>query len=144
MSEPKVSYLKFQRFPTEVSFFYDKFNLEMARLRTLYPEIKYNYNMTSTCMLPIISKTRTFQFTCHEASDAFGADEGFKIVHVLKPELTLKQKLEDNDKDVVVFQNVIDKTEIFSQNFFIFSQLNYPFENGKTLLILISKNTINK
>ena len=143
-TEPKVSYLKFQRFPTEVSFFYDKFNLEMARLRTLYPEIKYNYNMTSTCMLPIISETRTFQFTCHEASDAFGADEGFKIVHALKPELTLKQKLEDNDKDVVVFQNVIDKTEIFSQNFFIFSQLNYPFENGKTLLILISKNTINK
>jgi len=142
MSEPKVSYLKFHRFPNDVTFFYDQFNFEMVRMRTLYPEIKYNYNMASNCMLPIISETRTFQFTCWDVVDGKVAGH-WKNFYVLKPELSLKHKLKKSERDIVVFQDVIDKSEIFSENFFIFSQLNNPF-NNKTLLILISKNTINR
>ena len=116
----------------------------MARMRTLYPEIKYNFNMTSTCILPIISETKTFQVSCFSRIDAFGSNNNFQNLYTLKPELSLEYKLKDDNKDIVVFQNVIDKSEIFSKDFFIFSELNYPFQEGKTLLILISKNIINK
>lgn len=145
ISEPEVSYLKFQRFPSDVSFFYDQFNLEMTKMRSLYPEIKYNYNFTSNCMLPIISQTRSFQFSCMHGHDGILGIDLWKDIYVLKPELSLKSKLKENDNDIVVFQNINSKSEIFSENFFIFSQLHYPFhKDNKILLILISKNIKNK
>jgi hypothetical protein len=62
LSEPKISFLKFQRFPIEVSNFYEKFNFEIKKIHSLY-KIDYNYNFSDNALLPIISDTKSFRIS---------------------------------------------------------------------------------
>ena len=139
LSEPKVGILKFQRFPTDVSFFYQQFEKEINKLHSKY-NIAYNYNFTNNSLLPLISKTQSYQFSSFHGHDGFLGSSAWEKAYEYRPDLSLSAKLKNKSDDIIIFQNVKNESEIFSDDFFIFSKLNYPLhKDNKILLILLSK-----
>ena len=139
LSQPRVGLLKFQKFPNEVSFFYEKFEKEINKLHSKY-NITYNYNFTNNSLLPLISKTQSYQFSSFHGFDGYFGVGVWEKAYEYRPDLSLSAKLKNKSDDIIIFQNVKNESEIFSDDFFIFSKLNYPLhKDNKILLILLSK-----
>ena len=150
LSEPKIDFLKYQKFPIEVSFFYEKFDLEIKRMHSLY-KVDYNYNFSDNSLLPIISRTKSLQISSFY--NLFGLSDPDDFVNLYKyyPHLKFSEIIKKKPNNMMVFVMLKDKNEINKfkndinfNDFFIFSELIYPLnKNNPKLLILLPKN-INK
>jgi hypothetical protein len=138
-ANPKVEVLRFQRYPDEISSFYENINYEIIKAQKKY-NINYNFNFTNNSLLPSLCKnTKSFQISSHYG---FNGIEGVSIFgHIYKYREDLNYNNVFFRNDIIVFQNVENKKEIFSDNFFIFKELAYPLhDKKKTILILLPKN----
>jgi hypothetical protein len=150
LSEPKIDFLKYQKFPIEVSFFYEKFDLEIKRMHSLY-KVDYNYNFSDNSLLPIISRTKSLQISSFYNLFGLSDPDDFANLYKYYPHLKFSEIIKKKPNNMMVFVMLKDKNEInkFKNNinfndFFIFSELIYPLnKNNPKLLILLPKN-INK
>ena len=136
---PKVEVLRFQRYPDEISSFYENINYEIIKAQKKY-KINYNFNFTNNSLLPSLGRnTNSFQISSHYG---FNGIEGLSVFgHIYKYRENLNDKNFLFRNDIIIFQNVENKKEIFSENFFIFKELVYPLhDKKKTMLILLPKN----
>ena len=120
LSQPRVGFLKFQKFPNEVSFFYEKFEKEINKLHSKY-NITYNYNFTNNSLLPLISKTQSYQFSSFHGFDGYFGVGVWEKAYEYRPDLSLSAKLKNKSDDIIIFQNVKKEIEIFYYDFFIFT-----------------------
>ena len=147
LSEPKIKFLKYQKFPIEVSNFYEKFDLEINRIHESY-KVDYNYNFSDNSLLPIISRTKSFQIS--PFYNLFGLSDPDDFVNLYKyyPDLKFSEIIKKKPDNLIVFVMLKNKNEIikFEKNinfndFFIFSELTYPLnKDNPKLLILLPRN----
>lgn len=147
LSESKISFLKYQKFPEEVTNFYEKFNSEMFKISSLY-KINYSYNFSDNSLLPIISKLKNPLISSYYNLTGLSEQSDFVNLYKYYPNLNFIELLKKYPDDVVAFVIVKNENEIIAlkekiifKNFYIFSELNYPLnEINNTLLILLPKN----
>jgi hypothetical protein len=138
-SNPKVEVLKFQRYPVEISLFYENMNQEIKKAQKKYL-INYSFNFTNNSLLPsLVNNTRNFQISSHYGFNGINGVSIFGHVYNYRKDLSYNYAFSKND--IIVFQNVESKKEIFSNKFFIFSEIEYPLHDKKRImLILLPKN----
>jgi hypothetical protein len=149
--EPMISILKYQRFPVQVVYFYEKFNSEIHRIHSLY-EINYSFNFSDNPLLPIISKTKNTQISSYYNLSGLSKSSDFVNLYKYYPDLNPQEILKKNPNNIILFVMVKNKKEVVNfkekkifENFFIFSELNYPLnETNSILLILLPKDIITK
>lgn len=149
--EPMIGFLKHQRFPEEVVYFYENFNSEILRIHSLY-EISYSFNFSDNSFLPIISKTKNTQISSYYNLSGLSKSSDFVNLYKYYPDLNPREILKKNSNNIILFVMVKNKKEIIDlkenkifNNFFIFSELNYPLnETNSILLILLPKNIMLK
>ena len=139
--------MKYQKFPIEVSNFYEKFDLEINRIHESY-KVDYNYNFSDNSLLPIISRTKSFQIS--PFYNLFGLSDPDDFVNLYKyyPDLKFSEIIKKKPDNLIVFVMLKNKNEIikFEKNinfndFFIFSELTYPLnKDNPKLLILLPRN----
>ena len=68
-----------------------------------------------------------------------------------RKDLDLNEKILRKDNDIVLFQIIEDKSDFFNfkfkiykDNFFIFSELHYPFHNTNKILLILLPNNVNQ
>jgi hypothetical protein len=150
LSEPKISFLKFQRFPIEVSNFYEKFNFEIKKIHSLY-KIDYNYNFSDNALLPIISDTKSFRISSFYNYKGFAYPDYFLNFYNYYPALRFSEISKNKFNNVMIFVLVKDKYELNRHkknfnfdHFFIFSEMNYPFHDKNKILLILLPNNVNQ
>jgi hypothetical protein len=147
LSQPKIDYLKYQRFPIEVSFFYEEFDSEIKKIHSLY-KVNYNYNFSDNALLPIISRTKSFQISSFYNLFGLSDPDDYRNLYKYYPHLKFSEIIKKEPNDIIVFVMLKNKNDInkykktikFDQ-FFIFSELAYPLnKDNPKLLILLPKN----
>ncbi len=134
-SNPKVEVLRFQRYPDEISFFYQNINSEIMRAKKKYI-INYSFNFTNNALLPsLVNNTKNFQISSHYGFEGISGLSTFGHVYKYRKDLSYNNTFFKND--IIVFQNVENKKEIFSDNFFIFSELKYPLHQKKNIMLIL-------
>jgi hypothetical protein len=148
--EPKISLLKHHRFSKDVSFFYEEFNKEILKMHSLY-SVKYNYNFSNNALLPLISNTKSYQISYFHGFNGLYGRSLWEKAYSYRKDLDLNEKILRKDNDIVLFQIIEDKSDFFNfkfkiykDNFFIFSELHYPFHNTNKILLILLPNNVNQ
>ena len=103
-------------------------------------------------MLPIISKTKNTQISSYYNLSGLSKSSDFVNLYKYYPDLNPQEILKKNPNNIILFVMVKNKKEVVNfkekkifENFFIFSELNYPLnETNSILLILLPKDIITK
>ena len=147
LSQPKISFLKYQKFPENINFFYEKFDSEIIKINSLY-KINYIYNFSDNPLLTIISKLKNLQISSYYNLSGLSEPGDFVNIYKYYPNLNPQEILKKKNNDIVVIITVKNKNELINlkekinfDKFYIFSELNYPLnETNNILLIMLPKS----
>ena len=138
LTNTNVDYFKFQIMPKTHADFYEKFQASIQKINSTFV-LRYNYNYTSVPILAYMSGTKSFQVGTVYT-------KRFNKIYLEREVIDLKKNFFTYANEVIIFvasgSEKID--EKFSDNFYLYEKIDYPF-NGKTnLLILLPKKTIRR
>ena len=130
-------YFKFSRQPKNIVNFYDAFQSSIDKINNQYI-INWNYNYSTSPMLALISKTKSYQI-------ASFYDERFQKIYLKRSDIILENAFKKFN-DLVIFYPTNDVAIPLNLNdsFYIYEIIEYPFENLKNLFILLPNNVIQK